>query len=55
VSPSFFWAGQAFVRHKILPWEFMDFAPEQQGWLIAIMEMEIELEMKEQEKYEGSG
>jgi len=29
-----------------MPWDFVSLTPTQQGWIIAIMEMEIEAELR---------
>jgi len=34
-----------------LPWDFINYAPVQQGMLIAIMEMQIEADRRDQERF----
>jgi len=48
-----FWAGQAFIRYKILPWEFVAYTPTQQGWLQGIMQTEIEHEKEQKAKIDA--
>jgi len=51
-----YWAGMAFLRHDILPWELLnidDLTPcEKIGWIAGIMQPQMEAEEELRQKHE---